>query len=95
MRSFRTFCNFCDNTSLHGWAHFYQSQNSKLDKLFWALTIVASCFAAFYLNIRVLKEFFHATVVLKLDSPKLSVNESSFPRITMKNAFKLRYLEVL
>ena len=91
MRSFRTFGNFCDNTSLHGWAHFYQSQNSKLDKLFWALTIVASCIAAFYLNERVLKEFLNSTVVLKLDSPKLEVKESKFPRITMKNAYKLRY----
>ena len=50
MHSFKSFDDFCQDTSLHGWAHFNQPKNSKTGRLVWFLIILASFSAAFYLT---------------------------------------------
>ena len=58
MHSFKSFDDFCQDTSLHGWAHFNQPKNSKAGRLIWFLIILASFVAAFYLTGRyVLNEY--------------------------------------
>ena len=52
MHSFRSFDDFCQDTSLHGWAHFNQPKNSKTARLVWFLIILGSFSVAFYLNER-------------------------------------------
>ena len=50
MHSFKSFDDFCQDTSLHGWAHFNQPRNSKIARLVWFLIILASFGVAIYLN---------------------------------------------
>ena len=58
MHSFKSFDDFCHETSLHGWAHFNQPKNSKIARLVWILIILASFLAASYLTGRyVLNEY--------------------------------------
>ncbi len=58
MHSFKSFDDFCQDTSLHGWAHFNQPKNSKAGRLIWFLIILASFVAASYLTGRyVLTEY--------------------------------------
>ena len=50
MHSFKSFAEFCQDTSLHGWAHFNQSRNSKVARFVWFLIIMASFGVAIFLN---------------------------------------------
>ena len=69
MHSFKSFAEFCQDTSLHGWAHFNQSRNSKTALFVWFLIIMTSFGVAIFLNER----YVYLTLsALKFQAPQMA-----------------------
>ena len=82
--------DFCERTSLHGWAFLPYRGFKPLQNVFWLSAIITSIACASIIIFGHYIEFKNATVSYQIESPTVPLEQVFFPSITLCNMNKLR-----
>ena len=88
------FKEFCDQTSLHGWAYLKMEEKWKvltfLKRLLWALVIIGCAIGCGIFVIKRIIEYIDSDVVIMIESRSESLSEIYFPSVVICNINPLR-----
>lgn len=82
-------------TSIHGLKYVGQRERHLTERIFWILSFVVGCFAAFWLIKDIWWKYYDSPIIVTFQPFQTTVDQIPFPAITICNMNKLQKSEAL